>query len=131
MKIHRAIAPVVLAAVLAPCRAADVYVVSGPNVALSPDEVRQVFLGDKQFAGNTKLNPVENAALQGEFQAKALKVDAARYNSIWAKKGFREGLTQPAVRTSDADVIAAIKANPGTIGYVSKPTADVKVIEKL
>ena len=112
-------------------RAGDIYVVAGATVNLTADEVREVFLGDKQFAGSVKLAPVENASLQADFLARALKVDAARYASVWSKKGFRDGLTPPPVRGSDAEVLANIKANPGTVGYVSKPTPDVKVIAKL
>lgn len=110
--------------------AGDLYVVSGAAVNLSADEVREVFLGDKQFAGSVKLSPVENSALQADFQSRVLKVDAARYASIWSKKGFRDGLTPPPARGGDADVLASIKANPGTVGYVSKPSADVKIIAR-
>jgi hypothetical protein len=99
-------------------------------VTLGADEIREVFLGDKQFAGAVKLAPVENGSLQADFQSRVLKVDAARYASIWSKKGFRDGLTPPPVRASDADVINAIKSNPGTVGYVSKPTPEVKVLQK-
>ena len=74
--------------------------------------------------------PVDNGALQADFQSKVLKVDAGRYNSVWAKKGFREGLNPPQVRLGDAEVLASVKANPGTVGYVSKPTPDVKVLQK-
>jgi hypothetical protein len=109
---------------------AELFVVAHASVNLSADEVREVFLGDKQFAGSVKLAPVENASLQAEFQSKVLKVDGGRYASIWSKKGFRDGLTPPPVRSSDQDVIGAIKANPGTVGYVSKPSADVKVLQK-
>jgi hypothetical protein len=119
-----------LAAATASSWAGDLFVVVHPSVTLSADEVREVFMGDKQFAGSVKLVPVENASLQADFQGKVLKVDAARYASVWSKKGFREGLTPPPVRATDADVLAAIKANPGTLGYVSKPTPDVKVIQK-
>jgi hypothetical protein len=124
------IAAALLGAAAASSWAGDLFVVSHPSVTLSADEVREVFMGDKQFAGSVKLAPVENASLQTDFQGKVLKVDAARYASIWSKKGFREGLTPPPVRATDADVLAAIKANPGTLGYVSKPGPDVKVIQK-
>ena len=124
------IAAALLGAAAASSWAGDLFVVSHPSVTLSADEVREVFMGDKQFAGSVKLSPVENSSLQADFQAKVLKVDAARYASIWSKKGFREGLTPPPARATDADVLAAIKANPGTLGYVSKPTPDVKVIQK-
>jgi hypothetical protein len=125
-----AAAAAAMALASASAQAGDLFVVSGANVTLSADEVREVFLGDKQFAGSVKLAPVENGSLQADFQARVLKVDAARYASIWSKKGFREGLTPPPVRSSDADVINAIKANPGAVGYVSKPTPDVKVVQK-
>jgi len=121
---------VVLVLAAAAARAGDLYVVCHPSVTLNPDEIREVFLGEKQFAGSVKLAPVENGSLQAEFQSRVLKVDAARYASVWSKKGFRDGLTPPPVRGSDADVISAIKANPGTIGYVSKPTPEVKIIQK-
>jgi hypothetical protein len=126
--------PFIAAALLAVASAAswagDLFVVCHPSVTLSADEVREVFLGDKQFAGSVKLVPVENASLQVDFQGKVLKVDAARYASVWSKKGFREGLTPPPVRATDAEVLAGIKANPGTLGYVSKATPEVKVIQK-
>ena len=130
MRHIRIFTPALLAAACVKSWAGDVYVVAHASVNLTPDEVREVFLGDKQFAGSVKLAPVENASLQGDFQAKVLKVDAARYASIWSKKGFREGLTPPPARATDADVLSAIKANPGTLGYVSKPTPEVKVIQK-
>jgi hypothetical protein len=110
--------------------AGDLYVVTSSSVTLGPDEIRDVFLGEKQFAGSVKLSPVENGSLQADFESRVLKVDAARYASIWSKKGFRDGLTPPPMRASDADVINAIKANPGTVGYVAKPTPDVKFIQK-
>jgi len=130
MKLNRILAALALAASGLAAWAGDVYVVCHPSVTLSEAELREVFLGDKQFAGSVKLAPVENASLQADFLGKVMKVDATRYASVWSKKGFREGLTPPPVRGSDAEVMAAIKANPGTVGYVSKPSADVKVIQK-
>ena len=65
-----------------------------------------------------------------EFLERVLKVDAAKYNAIWVKKGFRDGLNPPPVKTSDAEVIATVKANPGAIGYVTVPPKDLKVLAK-
>lgn len=130
MRKIRFIAAAVLGTAAASTWAGDLFVVGHASVTLSADEVREVFMGDKQFAGSVKLVPVENASLQADFQGKVLKVDAARYASVWSKKGFREGLSPPPMRATDTDVLAAIKANPGTLGYVSKPTPDVKVIQK-
>lgn len=119
-----------LAWLSAPALAADVFVVCHASVTLSADEIREVFVGEKQSAGSVKLQPMDNSAAQADFLAKVLKVDAGKYAAIWTKKGFREGINPPPVRASDLEVIAAVKSTPGAIGYVSKAPADVKVLQK-
>jgi ABC-type phosphate transport system substrate-binding protein len=113
-----------------PAAAADLYVISNPSLALTADDIRDVYIGDKQIAGGIKLAPLDNSAQQKEFLEKALKLDGAKYNSIWIKKGFRDGLNAPALKSSDAEVIATVKSNPGAIGYVSSAPKDLKVIVK-
>lgn len=133
MKLRR-LAVLVLAALAngfaAPAAVADVYVIANNALALAPDEIRDAWLGDKQIAGGVKLVPLDNAAQQKEFLDKALHLDPARYNALWIKKGFRDGLNAPAVKSSDAEVIAAVKATPGAIGYVSAPPRDLKVLAR-
>ena len=130
MKLTPLLAAAVLVAGLCAPAAADVYVIANPALALSAEEVRDAWLGDKQIAAGTKLVVLDNAAAQKEFLERALKVDAAKYNAIWIKKGFRDGLNAPAVKSGDAEVITAVKANPGAVGYVSAPPKDLKVIAK-
>ncbi|NML42146.1 phosphate ABC transporter substrate-binding protein [Ramlibacter sp. G-1-2-2] len=108
--------------------AADVYLVANPSLGLGEDDIRDIYLGDKQLANGTRIVPLDNAALQRDFLEKALKMDGAKYSSIWIKKGFRDGLNAPTVKTGDAEVLAAVKSNPGAIGYVSAPPKDLKVI---
>ena len=110
--------------------AGDLFVIANAGVTLSAAEVRDVFVGDKQLAGSVKLVPMDNSAAQADFLAKVVKVDAAKYGSIWAKKGFRDGINPPPVRGSDAEVLSAVKSTPGAVGYVTKAPADVKVIQK-
>jgi ABC-type phosphate transport system substrate-binding protein len=109
--------------------AADVVVIANPGIEISSDEVKDVFLGEKQFAGSTKLDVIDNSALQDSFLSKVMHMDAVKYRSIWTKKSFRDGLTPPAVKTSDAEVIEYVKRTPGAIGYVSSTPAGVKVIK--
>lgn len=59
-----------------------------------------------------------------------MRVDANKYGSIWAKKGFRDGIAAPPLRAGDADVIAAVRATPGAISYVSKAPGDLKVVAR-
>jgi hypothetical protein len=109
--------------------AADLVVIAHPGVTISADEVREVFVGEKQLAGGVKLVPLDNASAQADFLAKVVKVDAVKYQSIWTKKGFRDGLTAPSVKSGDQEVINVVKSTPGAIGYVSKASAGVKVIQ--
>ncbi|MFZ6712296.1 hypothetical protein [Undibacterium sp. TC9W] len=114
-----------------PCVAADIYVIGHKGLGVAGADIRDVFVGDKQVEGGTKIVPLDNSAAQKDFLEKVVKVESAKYASIWAKKGFRDGLNPPAVKSGDAEVIAAVKSTPGAIGYVtSKPPEDVKLIQK-
>jgi ABC-type phosphate transport system substrate-binding protein len=105
-------------------------VIAHSSVSLTADEIKELYQGDKQLAGSLKLVPVENASQQADFLTKVLQSDAAKHTARWTKKGFREGLTAPASKGSDAEVIAFVKATPGAVGYVSSGGAGVKVLHK-
>ena len=105
-------------------------VIANPSVTLTVDEVKETFQGDKQLAGGVKLVPVDNAAEQADFLAKVLKTEPTKYAARWTKKAFREGSTAPAVKGSDAEVLAFVKATPGAIGYVSGSSSGAKVLLK-
>ena len=105
-------------------------VIANASVTLSADEVKEAFLGDKQLAGSVKLVPVDNAAQQADFLSKVLQLDVTKYSARWTKKAFREGMTAPAVKGSDAEVLAFVKATPGAIGYVSSSGGGAKVLLK-
>jgi hypothetical protein len=113
-----------------PAAAGDLYVIANPSLALTADDIRDIYIGDKQMAGGVKLVPLDNGAQQKEFLEKVLKLDGAKYNAIWIKKGFRDGLNAPALKSGDAEVVAMVKSNPGAIGYVSSVPKDLKVVVK-
>jgi hypothetical protein len=110
--------------------AADLYVIANSGVNLTAADAREVFLGEKQFSGSIKLVPVDNAAVQEAFLAKVIKMDSAKYASSWTKKSFRDGLTPPALKSSDVEVIEFVKRTPGAVGYVSTSPSNVSVIQK-
>jgi hypothetical protein len=100
-------------------QAADLYVICNSGVTLAPADVRDVFMGDKQFAGSIKLAPADNGAAQSTFLSKVLKMDAAKYSVAWTKKSFREGANPPPVKGSDAEVLEYVKRTPGACSYVA------------
>lgn len=100
---------------------AELYVIANPSTQVTPGDIRDIFVGNKQFAGGTKLVPIDNGPAQDAFLATALKMEASRYNTIWTKKSFREGMIPPTVKSGDMDVLEFVKKTPGAIGYVSSP----------
>ncbi len=109
----------------------DLFVIAHPSVTLSPEEIQDVYIGEKQFAGAQKLVVVDNASAQIDFLSKVVKIDGKRYNTLWVKKSFRDGLAIPSVKGSDAEVVAFVKNNPGAIGYVSALPEGVKSLAKI
>lgn len=110
--------------------AADMYVIANDTLHMTPAELREVFLGERQFASGRRLVPVDNAAIQKEFVNRVVGIDAAKYGTVWAKKGFREGLNPPSVMPGDQEVIATVRATPGAIGYVSHLAPGVHLVDK-
>ncbi|MBI4985811.1 MAG: phosphate ABC transporter substrate-binding protein [Rhodocyclales bacterium] len=100
---------------------AELYVVANPAVHLDDSDIKDVFKGEKQFAGAVKLVPIDNGAAQEIFLADVMRMDAARYNTIWTKKSFREGLIPPPVKSGDIEVISYVRRTPGAVGYVVSP----------
>lgn len=113
-----------------PVFAGDVYLISNSAIKLTASDVRDVFLGEKQFLGNTFLAAVDNAAAQADFTDKVLNMKPAQYKTYWAKKSFRDGLRLPVPKNGDADVIDFVKSTPGAVGYVSSQPSGVTVIQK-
>ena len=103
-------------------------VIASGKITLTPDEIRDVFLGERHHAGGILLVPVDNAAAQEEFLSKVLQTDARKYYSRWTKKSFREGIVAPPLMGSDAEVMAFVRSNPGAVGYVKRPVRGFRVL---
>ena len=110
---------------------ADLYVVCNANVTLRAEDVRDVYIGEKSFAGTARLVPADNIAAQAAFLEKVVKVSADRYTSLWTKKSFRDGANPPAVKVNDAEAIAYVRQTPGACSYVqSPPPSGVSVVAR-
>ena len=134
-QLHRHCRAWLLGAAMSACSAAamtsDLYVVCNLNVSLRPSEVRDVFIGEKSFAGAIRLTPADNLAAQAAFLEKVVKFSADRYTSLWTKKSFRDGANPPLIMVSDAEAIAYVRQTPGACSYVEVvPPGGVTVVGK-
>jgi hypothetical protein len=128
----RLLLAVLLCAGCVVARAADLYVICNAHVTLSSADVRELFLGEKQFAGPVKLVPIDNSAAQPIFLEKVLQMNAAKYSTTWTKKSFRDGINPPLVAGSDAEALAYVRRTPGACSYVTTPVpGDVSVVSRL
>ena len=116
--------------VITSAAAGEIYVIAHPSVNLTEDEVKAVYLGEKQFAGTVKLVPVDNASVQSDFLERVISMRADKYAALWVKKGFRGDATAPATKSGDAEVIKFVKSTAGAIGYVSSPVKGVKELHQ-
>ena len=108
----------------------ELYVITNPGLSIEPAEVKSIFLGETEFSGSVKLEVTDNAAAQTVFLSKVMGMDKAKYEALWMKKSFRDGVIQPTQRGSDAEVINFVKNTPGAIGFVINTPAGVNVIQQ-
>jgi ABC-type phosphate transport system substrate-binding protein len=111
-----------------PARAGEIMVVCARALQLDAEDLKEIFLGELQFAGGQRVVPVDNAALQAEFLERVLRMSSARYAAWWTKKAFRDGVNPPPLRGGDTQVLAFVKETPGAIGYVMAAAPGVHVI---
>ena len=109
---------------------AELYVISNSALSIDPGGLKAIFLGDTQFSGSVKLDVTDNSAAQAVFLSKVMGMDKAKYDASWVKKSFRDGVTQPPARGSDAEVIDYVKKTPGGVGYVISAPTGVKIIQQ-
>ncbi len=109
--------------------AETVYVICNPSVHLSMQELRDVFLGERQFAGSVKLAPADNRAAQMAFLDRVLMMASSKYATSWTKKSFRDGVNPPPVKAGDAESIEYVRRQPGACSYVtSRPGTGVEIV---
>src|SRR6186713_385809 len=105
-----------------------VVIVSAKSTAttMTADDIASIYLGK-----STSMKPVDNATpVRAQFYTAVAGKDEAQVKAIWSKLVFTGKATPPKALASSADVVKAVAADPGAIGYVEKTAVDssVKVI---
>ena len=109
---------------------------ANPVVALAREEVSKMFL-KKIAAWRTGLMVVpvdqsEDADVRKRFSTRVLGRDVGAVKGYWQQAIFTGRSFPPVEKSSDAEVIAFVGANPNAIGYVSGAgalPASVKVLK--
>ncbi len=105
-------------------------VIANSATKITPNDLRDIYVGEMTAVAGVRLMPLDNSAAQAKFTQVVLKLETRKYQAIWIKKAFRDGLTEPAMKSSDAEVIDIIKKTPGAVGYI-EGTAPAGVVSIL
>ena len=107
-----------------PAAGADIAVITRqdyPSKALSLQELKEIYLGEKQYEGRVKINPVDQRdmeSIKSVFLKKVLNKEIKNYKGYWLMRVFKEGIIPPAIKNSPQGVVETILAKRGSIGYV-------------
>jgi ABC-type phosphate transport system substrate-binding protein len=126
-RLHALALAAALAALPAVARGAERFrLVVHPTVAvraLPREEVARIFLGKAlEWADGTRARPVEQregSAVREAFAREVLRRSPAAAKAHWQQLVFSGRGVPPPEASSDAAVLAHVRAHPGAIGYVS------------
>ena len=129
---------VLLSALLAASAQADVAVIVHPsnNVTLDQAEISRMFTGrGASFSHGGKATPfnlAEASPVRAEFDTKVLSKSSSQMKAYWSKLVFTGKGTPPKEMADDAQMKAAVAADPTAIGYIDVAAVDdtVKVVGK-
>ncbi len=114
-----AVTGLMVAALCTDASAQQLYVICHPSVSLMAADLRDVFLGDKQFTGGIALSLADNEPARELFLQKVLKMDTAKYLTSWTKKAFRDGVNPPLLSGDNAEALDYVKRGAGRCSYVT------------
>ncbi|MBI5136494.1 MAG: hypothetical protein HZA24_04050 [Nitrospirae bacterium] len=108
----------------APARGEEIVVVvhrDAPVSRLSAQEIKDIYLGERAYWGNQRINPISygaNKAIQDEFLRRVVHTDPNTYKRYWIKRIFREGGVPPARIGSGEELINSVANTQGAIGFL-------------
>jgi len=112
-----------LACLAASARAEDIAVignVEGPLVGMASKDVKSVYLGERQFAGQDLIIPfhLPEGKEKAAFLAAVVGRSQKEYKLFWVRRVFQEGARLPRLASSPAEMLAQVARQRTALGYV-------------
>ena len=116
---------------------ADIVVIAHrdyPSDALSLQDLKKIYLGEKQYEGSLKISPIDQRdmnPIKPIFVKKVLDTELKKYKGYWLIRVFKEGIIPPAIKGSSEGIVETILTKRGSVGYVWASEArgkDVKIL---
>ena len=132
LKMTFAAAALASAAALQTANADVVVIVSAKSTAstMTTEQIAQIYLGK-----SSQMKPVDSGdtPVRNQFYAKVAGKDEAQIKAIWSKLVFTGKATPPKELRTSAEVVKAVAADPGALGYVDHAAVDssVKIVYEI
>ncbi len=91
-----------------------------PIDAITLDNLKEIYLGQKQIIGGLRLRPVDqrdDLEIKQSF-LQALQLSGLVYSTYWNNRLFREGGNSPISAQNSEEVIKTVETVDGAIGYI-------------
>ncbi len=104
---------------------------------VSKNQIKKIYLGKlRSLSSDTPVKPIDqriDSKVRQEFLEKVLSKSDKQIQAYWSVRIFTGRGIPPKVVKNDKEVKSWIKANPNSIGYVSKNAVDpsVKVLLRI
>lgn len=93
---------------------------SGPFTSLTMTEVRDLYLGERQFVGTerARLLHLAEGPVKEDFVRHVVGMTLKEYKLHWVRRVFQEGTGLPVVMPGSDAVITEVAAQPSSLGYI-------------
>lgn len=110
----------------------DLLVVSSQMspVELSRQQIKQVYLGARLSIDGVNIQPLAlpvGVRWRSVFNSKVIGLSEARIQSYWAQMRFTGRRTEPVEVDNTDSLIAKLKQQPGTLGYLPSHLVDTSL----
>ena len=94
---------------------------SFPADVLAFNDLKDIYMGEKQIIGSVRLKPIDqrdNQPIKFQFLDSVLHLSRDGYITYWNNRLFREGGIPPIAKQNSEEVILTVEEVNGAIGYV-------------
>jgi ABC-type phosphate transport system substrate-binding protein len=94
---------------------------TGPLLAASDAELRDMFLGKIRVVGGVAIQPAQlEGPARATFAHVLLGMSESEFQLYWMRKSYEDGRLPPPMRSSSEDMLRFVASRPGAIGFVEK-----------
>ena len=103
---------------------AEIAIVANENFPedhLTAEQVRNIYMGEIQILNSIRVYPIDQShrkPIRKTFLSQIIRMKRDTYVDYWNQRLYRKGGITPLLEDNSSDMLEAIQAKEGSIGYV-------------